>query len=70
MPQDGHRPGGHDLSAHDAAHQRGLSAARGPEQPGDRAPGDVDGEVVERDLLASHHPQMAGVHGAIDAALR
>jgi len=67
MAQNGHRSGGHDLGAHDAAHQRRLAAARRPEQSGDRAPGDVDGEVVQRDLLAADHPQVAGMNGTVSA---
>ena len=42
-----------------------LPQPDGPSSPGDRAVGDVDRKVVQRDLLATDHPQVAGVNSTV-----
>ena len=50
------------LDAHDGAHERGLPAARGPQQPGDGARLQVQVQTVEDLLPATTDPQVRGRH--------
>lgn len=56
MTEHGDRARGHDLSAHDAPHQRGLAATGRSEQPGDGAAGDPYREVLQCYVFATNHP--------------
>ncbi len=58
LAQHGDTARGEDLSSDDAAHQRGLAAARRAEQAGDGAAGDLDRQVIDRGALAANDPEM------------
>jgi hypothetical protein len=49
------------LGADDAPDERGLPAARRPEQAGDTPASYPHREVVQRWMFAANHPQMADV---------
>lgn len=68
LPEHRDATRGEDLSAHDAAHQRRLPAARRPEQAGDGAAGDLDREVVDRGSLAADNSQMVDDDGRLDTS--
>ena len=61
---------GEDLGSDDAAHQRGLAAARRAEQAGDGAAGDLDRQVVDRGALAADNPQMVDDDDRLDTPSR
>jgi hypothetical protein len=65
--QHRHGSAGDDLRADNTAHQRGLAAPGRPEQPGDGAAGDLDGDIVHRDTFAAHHPQILHVDRHVHA---
>lgn len=68
LPEHRDAAPGDELRSDDAAHQRGLAAARGPEQAGDGAAGDSHGQVMDGGAFPAHDAQVVDDNDRLDAS--
>jgi hypothetical protein len=68
VPENRHAACGEDLRSDNAAHQRGLATSRGPEESGDGAAGDLDGQIVDRGPFTADNPQVVDDDDRLDAS--